>query len=246
MHPIEIARTRGKQQSGKHCRVSRVNDYRDIRMALLSQCRAFVARTWPPRAGKITLRPWRSRESMMGCKIPSRGLHHRGNSPRSFQGGLRVIFRNPARRAPDTFRPERATSRRAPWLRALLATRGEPASEPCRAAKSDKLPNARQRPTPSAAAKSENGARRLQRQNIDVRALAQLGRHGEAAGLDASGRQREPATARRTRRRDCWLTLIQTRQSTSVFVNDTPAIHPCGAPTSGSEPTAGLRASLTP
>jgi hypothetical protein len=119
-----------------------------------------------------------------------------GDKHRLVQGGLRMIFRNAARRAPDTFRPERATSRRALSRRALTAVRGETASEPCRAAKPDNLPNARQWPTPSAAAKPENGARRLQRQRRDVRALAQVGRRGEAAGLDANGRQREPATAR--------------------------------------------------
>ncbi len=178
--------------------------------ARLSRCRAFVARTWPPRAGKITLRPWRSRESRMGREIPSRGLAHRGDSHRLFQGGLRVIFRNATRRAPDTFRPNaRQRSARRQW-RAPLAVRVEPASEPCRAATSDNLPNARQRPTPSAAAKSENGVRRFPRQGRDVRALApldegsgrpersrrpQVGRHGEAAGLDANGQRREPMTS---------------------------------------------------
>src|SRR6185436_12191139 len=76
---------------------------------------------------------------------------------------------------PDTFRPECATSRLAPSVRALPAVRGDPASEPCRAAKADNSPNAR-----------------LQRQSTDVRAFARVGRHGEAAGVDANGRQREP------------------------------------------------------
>ncbi len=132
----------------------------------------------------------------MGSEVPSRGLHHRGDSHRLFQGGLRVIFRHPVRRASDTFRPACATARRAPSRRVLLAGRGETASEPCRAAPSDNLPNARQRRTPSAAAKPENGARRLQRQSTDVRAVAQVGRRGEAAGLDANGQQREPVPAR--------------------------------------------------
>ena len=86
----------------------------------------------------------------------------------------------------------------APSGRALPAVRVDPASEPCRAAKADNLPNARQWPTPSAAAKSANGARRLQRQSRDVRALAQVGRHGEAAGVDANGRQREPRSGDRS------------------------------------------------
>jgi hypothetical protein len=98
----------------------------------------------------------------MGSEVPSRGLHHRGDSHRLFQGGLRVIFRNPVRRASDTFRPECTTPRRAPSMRVLLAGRGETASEPCRAAQSDNLPNARQRRTPSAAAKPENGARAIE------------------------------------------------------------------------------------
>jgi hypothetical protein len=88
-----------------------------------------------------------------------------------------------------------ATSRRAVSVRALLGVRGETASEPCRAAESNNLPNARQGPTPSAVAKPENGVRRLQRQGRDVRALEQVGRRGEAAGLDANGQQREPVIA---------------------------------------------------
>lgn len=39
-----------------------------------------------------------------------RWVRHRGHAQRLFQSGLRVIFRHSARRAPDTFRPERATS----------------------------------------------------------------------------------------------------------------------------------------
>jgi hypothetical protein len=89
-------------------------------------------------------------------------------------------------------------TRRAPSMRVLLAGRGETAAEPCRGAQSDNLPNARQRRTPSAAAKPENGARRLQRQSTDVRALAQVGRRGEAAGLDANGLQREPGQRGKT------------------------------------------------
>jgi hypothetical protein len=125
-----------------------------------------------------------------------RWVRHRGHAQRLFQSGLRVIFRHSARRAPDTFRPERATSRRALPVRALTAVRGETASEPCRAAQPDNLPNTRQRPMPSAAAKPEDGARHLVRQGRNVRGLEQVGRRGEAAGLDANGRQREPVMAR--------------------------------------------------
>jgi hypothetical protein len=184
--------------------LSRVNeDYCNRQRALLSRCPAFVARTWPPRAGKITLRPWtpwRSRESLMGSEVPSRGLHHRGDSHGLFQGGLRVIFRHPVRRAADTFRPACATARRAPSMRVRLAGRGETASEPCRAAQADTLPNARQRRPPSAAAKPENGARRLQRQRTDVRALAQLGRRGhpnaQRARVGGPGVAKRPASTR--------------------------------------------------
>lgn len=57
-------------------------------LARLSRCRAFEARTWLPRAGKITLRPWQSRRRMTNREIPSYGLYQRGATYRFFPSGL--------------------------------------------------------------------------------------------------------------------------------------------------------------
>src|SRR5919108_5986593 len=99
-----------------------------------------------------------SRERAWRFGAPPAGGIKTGRLARDLPRRPRRIFRNSSRHALHTFRPERATARRTPSARALMDIptptrtlralgapdiRGEIASEPCRVAKSDKLPNAR-------------------------------------------------------------------------------------------------------